>query len=344
MVVFYTSVYYCTFMMSIWQWSLAIASVSGVALLTVGYIYEKTAEWKDNKLHTAPGRMVAVSNRKLHLLCKGSASPTVVIEQGAGEPSRLWWPVQDKIAEFASVCTYDRGGYGWSDPVVAGRTIAERAEELHTLLVNAGVPGPYILVAHSYGGFIVRCFARNHPDQTAGLVLVDTPEETAFFQREILGFYSRLRFMNKAVEIAARFGVLRLLSKWFPMDQMGFSFVRPAEYSAAGDDLASLQLVELPMGNFGGAGSLGGLPLAVVTHGKPFPGPFSILEKGWSEGQARLTALSTNSLLIRAHNSNHMIQIDEPGLVVDAVRCVNAAVRNKVQLAHDRTSQELSAG
>jgi pimeloyl-ACP methyl ester carboxylesterase len=326
-------------MVSNWQWKLTIALLSGVLLLVAGVIYEKAAEWKERKVQPALGRMVVVGDHKLHLLCKGSAYPTIVIEQGAGEPSRLWWPVQDKVAEFASVCTYDRAGYGWSEPVAAGRTIAERAEELHNLLTNAGLPGPYILVAHSYGGFIVRCFARNHPDQTAGIVLVDTPEETAFFRREVLNFYSRLRVMNKAVELATRFGILRLLGHWFPLDHVGFSFVRPAEYSAAGDDLASLQLVELPTANFGGVGNLGDLPLAVITHGQPFPGPFFILEKGWSEGQTRLAALSTNSLLIRANNSNHMIQVDEPGLVVDAIRCVHAAARNKVQLAHDRSSQ-----
>ena len=323
-----------------WKWKLVIAPLSGVLLLIAGYVYEKAAEWKDKKVHPALGRIVAVGSHKLHLLCKGSGAPTVVIEQGAGEPSRLWWPVQDKIAEFASVCTYDRAGYGWSEPVAGGRTIAERAEELHTLLANAGIPGPYILVAHSYGGFIVRWFARNHPDQTAGLVLVDTPEEAAFFRREVLNFYSRLRFMNGAVEVAARFGVLRLLGHLFPLDHVGFSFVRPAEYSAAGDDLASLQLVEPPMGNFGGVGSLGDMPLAVITHGQPFPGPFFILEKGWSEGQTRLARLSTNSLLIRANNSNHMIQIDEPGLVVDAIRRVHAAARNRAKLAHDGASQE----
>jgi pimeloyl-ACP methyl ester carboxylesterase len=336
--------YYHTLLMTTnWQWDLGIALLSGIALLTSGYIYERAAEWRDKKVHPAPGRIVAVGDHKLHLLYKASVGPTVVIEQGAGEPSRLWWAVQDKIAEFASVCTYDRAGYGWSEPVAAGRTIAERAEELHALLTSAGIAGPYILVAHSYGGFIVGCFARNHPNQTAGLVLVDTPEEAAFFRRDVLKFYSRLRFMNKVVEFAARFGVLRLLSHFFSLDHVGFSFVRPAEYSAAGDDLASLQLVEPATGNFGGVGSLGDLPLAVITHGQPFPGPFLILENGWSEGQTRLAALSTNSLLIRANNSNHMIQIDEPGLVVETIRRIHAASRNKVQLVQDGISQALSA-
>jgi pimeloyl-ACP methyl ester carboxylesterase len=330
-------------MTSNWQWGLVIALLSSAVLLTLGYLYEKAAEMKDRKAHPAPGRMVAVGDRKLHLLYKRNSGPTVIIEQGAGEPSRLWWSVQDQIAEFAGVCTYDRAGYGWSEPVAAGRTIADRADELHWLLTNAGVPGPYILVAHSYGGFIVRCFALNHPDQTAGLVLIDTPEETAFFRREVLNFYSRLKLMNRVVELAARFGVLRLLGHLFPLDHVGFSFVRPAEYSAAGDDLASLQLVGPPTGNFGGVGSLGDLPLAVVTHGQPFPGPFFILEKGWGEGQTRLAALSTNSLLIPANNSNHMIQIDEPELVVDAIRRVHAAARNKAQLADDGALQKLSA-
>jgi hypothetical protein len=102
--------------------------------------------------------------------------------------------------------------------------------------------------------------------------------------------------------------------------------------------LASLERVGLSMRSSGSLGKLGDLPLVVLTHGQPFPGPFSILEDNWSEGEARLAALSTNSLLIIAKNSNHMIEIDEPGLVVDAIRRVHVAARNKTRLAHDETS------
>ncbi len=326
-----------------WQWSLWTASLSGLLLLAAGYVYETLGERKDKKTNLAPGRMVSVGNHKLHLLCKGRTAPTVVIEQGAGEPSRFWEHVQDRIAEFASVCTYDRAGYGWSDPVEAGRTITDRAEELHTLLTNAGIPGPYILVAHSYGGLIVRCFAHNHPNQTAGLVLVDTPDDATIFRRDVLNFYARIRLMNKAVQLAASFGVLRLLSHWFRLDHAGLSFVRPVEYAAAGDDLASLERVDFRTTNSEGPGNFGDLPLAVITHGQPFPGPFSILENGWSEGQERLARLSTNSLLIVAKNSNHMIQIDEPGLVVDVIRSVHAAAGNETRLAYVGDSQRVPA-
>ena len=70
-----------------------------------------------------------------------------------------------------------------------------------------------------------------------------------------------------------------------------------------------------------------------MTHGQPFPGPFALLEKNWSEGQARLAALSTESVLMVAENSNHMIQQDEPELVVDAIRRVHTAVREGRSLA-----------
>ena len=327
--------YYLDLLMSLWQWSLGLAFLCGLFLLAAGNVYQRIGERRDRRRNPLPGRMVSVGDHKLQLLCKGNVAPTVLIEQGAGEPSWLWWPVQDQVAKFASVCTYDRAGYGWSQSVPAGRTIAQRAEELDTLLANAGIPAPYILVAHSYGGFIVRCFARNYPDQTAGLVLVDTPEESAFFRPEVLKFYARVRLVTKAVEFATRFGLVRLLVTCFPSLHAGFPFLRAEEYAAAADDLASLEREELSMRNSGLPASLGARPLVVLTHGQPFPGPFSVLEKGWSEGQTRLAALSTNSLLIVAKNSNHMIELDEPDLVVEAIRRVHAAVRGHGRIADD---------
>jgi pimeloyl-ACP methyl ester carboxylesterase len=341
--------------MPLWLWSLGLAFLCGLFLLAAGNAYERIGERKDRQRNPLPGRMVSVGEHQLQLLCKGNVAPTVVIEQGAGEPSWLWWPVQDQVAKFASVCTYDRASYGWSQSVPAGRTITQRAEELHALLSNAGMPGPYILVAHSYGGLIVRCFARKYPAQTAGLVFVDTPDEATIFRPEVLKFYARVRLATKAIEFATRFGLVRLLVSCFPSLRAGFPFSRAEEYAAAADDLASLQREEpsqelsqevspersqelskeLAMRNSGLPGSLVARPLVVLTHGQPFPGPFSILEKGWSEGQTRLAALSTNSLLIVAKKSNHMIELDEPELVVEAIRRVHVAVQGRARIAED---------
>ncbi len=251
--------------------------------------------------------------------------PTVVIEQGAGEPSRLWWPIQARVAEFARVCTYDRAGYGASDPMPKPRSIDDRARDLHGLLTAAAIPGPYVLVAHSYGGFIVRRFAALYPGLAAGFVLVDTPEESYFFRPAILEFYGKAVRMMRIMGVAASLGVLRLAAKHWSLDAVGLPFVRASEYAATADDIASLLRVDAAMIRPGGFGSMSGKPVVVLTHGQAFPGPFAILDDGWRDGQARLAALSSDGALIVAENSNHMIQHDEPDLVVAAIRRVHVA-------------------
>jgi pimeloyl-ACP methyl ester carboxylesterase len=310
--------------MTHWQWTLSFAAFGMLILLACGLIYESLGDRLAARRNPPPGRLIAVGDHKLHLLCKGSAAPAVVIEQGAGELSRFWWPVQDQIAAFAQVCTYDRAGYAWSDAVLESRTVEDRADELHALLGAAGIPGPYVLVAHSYGGLIIRDFAEKHPAEVAGLVLVDTPEESSIFRPEVLDFYSKIRTMNGVVGFITRFGVFRLLKLWLPLERYGFWLDRPAEYAALCDDLASLERVPAVRRNSKAPGSLGALPVTVITHGKPFPGPFAVLEGHWSAGQERLAALSTRSQLIVARNSNHMIQQDEPQVVVNAIRSIHA--------------------
>ena len=309
-------------MMASWQWAVAITA-SSLLLVLVGYVYERASESIEAKRCPAPGSMVKVESHELHLLCKGRSGPTVVIEPGAGSPSRFWWPIQDRVSGFTRVCTYDRAGYGWSPPVRVSRTIQQRAEELHTLLQKAGVPGPYILVSHSYGGLITRWFARCYPDQVAGLVLIDTPEEHVIFRRDVLKFYSSVGRALKVMGFAARFGLPRILRRWVPSLRDQLWLVRPDEYRAAADDAASLARAQAALSSTGAFGSLGDLPLVVITHGHPFPGPFAVLENGWNEGQKRLVALSSKGVLVTAENSNHMIHDDEPELVVAAIQRVH---------------------
>jgi pimeloyl-ACP methyl ester carboxylesterase len=305
------------------------AATAGTLLLVGAYAYERFAEIRDARKHPPPGRRVTVGGRRLHLFCSGNEGPTVVIEQGAGSPSSLWWPIQEKIAAFARVCTYDRAGYLWSEPAHRARSVSERSDELHLLLTAAGVPGPYLLVAHSYGGLIVRDFALRHPAETAGLVLVDTPDERALCEAEVQALYARMRIFMKVLEVAARFGVPRLLQR-IPSVRQAVWFVRPDDYAATADDLASLKHLDCasPMPD-----QFGDLPLVILTHGQPFPRPFAILESGWLAAQHRLAALSKRAV-ITAENSNHMIHLEQPELVVDAIREMHAAA------SPDRSRQE----
>jgi pimeloyl-ACP methyl ester carboxylesterase len=126
---------------------------------------------------TGTEHMIDVGGRRLHCFVYGSGGPTVVLVSGFQAPQAYWNPVVPGIAEVATVVTYDRAGYGRSergDRPVHGR---QTADDLHVLLGKLGVPKPYLLVGHSYGGRIVRLFAAAYPAETAGLILEEAGHE-----------------------------------------------------------------------------------------------------------------------------------------------------------------------
>jgi len=233
----------------------AFRALAALALLAIaGLIYEALGEARDAKRFPSPGRLVDIGGRRMHLLCEDDhPGPTVVIEQGAGEPSLLWRAAQLRIAAFARVCLYDRPGYQWSPSVKGARSLQARAEDLYALLEAAGVPGPYVLVAHSYGGLIVRLFARSHADAVAGAVMVDAADETIAFDRAYQRFAARVAPVLGLAEMAARLGVVRLWSELSPdreaepesnpfvQGSLRAATVRPSFYAALADDLRSIR-------------------------------------------------------------------------------------------------------
>jgi Alpha/beta hydrolase family len=123
-----------------------------IALVCAGAIYEAIESHRDRLRFHPPGRMVDIGGYRLHLYYTGEGSPAVILEAGGGNPWLSWYKVQPQAAQFTQVCSYDRAGLGWSDPSPKPRTTKVTAEELHTLLHNAGIAGPFVLVGHSLGG------------------------------------------------------------------------------------------------------------------------------------------------------------------------------------------------
>jgi pimeloyl-ACP methyl ester carboxylesterase len=320
--------------------TLSIVLGALLALLGAGWAFQKLGERADARRFPPLGALVDVGTHRLHVIHKGPGTgPTVVIEQGAGEPCVFWWSIVERVAGFASVCTYDRAGLGSSDAAPSAHTPLDSARELRTLLERARIPGPYILVAHSYGGLIARLFARDYRRDVAGLVLVDTLEEGIHFQPDVLPMYRRFRPMLGLMTFAARFGILRLVAKlrrpeasplppeiYARTEAVGQS---PAFFHGMSADFMKTLDYDPALRHPGATGDLGALPLVVITHGQPFPGSFATLEKYWGDGQRRLAALSTNGQLVVARNSNHMIQQDEPEVVIDAIRRVLAAASER---------------
>ncbi len=305
-----------------------IAAAGTATLLLISCVLRIAAERRE-RAEPPSGRMIGPPGARWHIRVSGPGSgPTVVVEQGAGGVAALWWAVQDTVAEFATILTYDRLGLGWSDPAPSARSTEARAEELRELLAQAHLPAPYLLVAHSAGGLIVRTFARRYRDETAALVLVDTLEEGSFFRPEVLRVYARFGMVLGAIAFVQRLGLLRLWTTLFGRAGAGDARqkalaalgVWPAMYLGMRGDFRALEHLPLAQRAPWPPGAFGTLPVVVITHGQPFPGPLAALERHWEEGQRRLAALSTNSRLIVARNSNHMIQDDEPQVVVDAIR------------------------
>jgi pimeloyl-ACP methyl ester carboxylesterase len=188
------------------------------SLAMAGIIFQLVTTKRDQrKLDRAPGEMVSVGNHELHIRCMGEGSPTVILESGSPATSIEWsaW-VQPEVAKATRVCAYDRAGLGWSEAGPTLRDAEQITSELHTLLENAGIEGPYVLVGHSVGGHHVRVYAERYPDEVAGMVLVDATHQEQF--ERVPGMESgrkMLSVLSRVGPVLTATGVIRL-SGMFP--------------------------------------------------------------------------------------------------------------------------------
>jgi pimeloyl-ACP methyl ester carboxylesterase len=249
-----------------------------------------------------------------------------------------WQLVQPEVAGFARVCTYDRGGAGWSEPGAQPRTSQQFVEELHTLLGNGRVEGPYVLVGHSLGGTNMQLYASQHPDEVAGMVLVDSALEDI----DLLPIIESVSLSPVWGKILATIGVLRLLNTVdYPFSELppdtqdellAITSGTRQVYEAADEQSSFGESIEehlaAPM-------LLGDKPLIVLTAGPLQQEGTDLsqeqmdqLDKAHTRSQADLTQRSQNSKQIIVEDSGHYIHLEQPNLVIDAIREVVEAARN----------------
>jgi len=302
-----------------------------IALLLVGCVSHQKL------VSLAPvGRLIDIGGRRLHMLCVGSGSPTVILESGAAEGWYSWYLVQQQLGDGVRSCAYDRAGFGFSDPAPQPRTEAGLVEDLHKLLQRSGERGPYVLVGHSLGGILARRYAYRYPSEVAGLVLVDSAHEdfVRFGPPEIQEAGRRAR-ARRAEEIRG----WRATNTW---PEMGAPDVLPPALRkivlrlSASEKWWDARFAEgdLPDQNETVPAERRrlGIPLVVITAmnwPKPAIWPESAFAK-WKEVrkelQGELVSRSPQSVHIEV-DCGHSVQIERPDVVVDSIRKVIAAVQ-----------------
>lgn len=188
-----------------------------LALALAGVGWEIYATSRDRGRYPPPGRLVDAGGYRLHLVDGGrrDEGPTVVLECGSSMPSPHLARVRSRIGDFARVVAYDRPGLGWSDPLPAGQINDARtiAEGLHAALGSAGIPGPYVFVALGQGALHAIVFDDRHPDEVAGVVLVEPQHPDAYFRLRNGGrLQRRQRIIAGVAPTLARLGILHLVA------------------------------------------------------------------------------------------------------------------------------------
>jgi pimeloyl-ACP methyl ester carboxylesterase len=334
----------------------ALATAAALAALA-GSVYQRLGASRDRHDLPPPGRRVQLSGRpSLHARCSGSGRPAVVLESGIAASSLSWTLVQPRVAGFTAVCSYDRAGLGWSDAAAAIVTAASNAEALQDLLVRLDLPPPYVLVGHSYGSFVLRAFAAQRPQDVAGLVLLDpiAPEDwtapSPIDRRRLRGAV----FLSYVGSWLARLGVVRFcldrlvrgatrwprrVSRMFGTETAGVLdhlvgevqklppetwptvralWSQPKCFVGMARHLSGLpaSAVEVEA-----CARLGNIPLVVISAGRQ--------PEASRQAYERMAALSTRGRHIVSLASGHWIHLDDPEIVVSAIKdLVDAARRH----------------
>ena len=255
-------------------------------------------------------------------LLRGEGSPVVVFDSGLGSSSLDWARVQPDVAQLTRACVYDRAGYGWSDPGPGPRDSATIVRELEELLGRAGVAPPYVLVGHSFGGFNVRLFASEHPDETAALVLIDSSHEQQFERFDEAGLKSAGPGAGEIV-----IGNPALVPANLPDDlqELARSFTLRAGFMATlRSELGNLRV---SAGEVRAAAPLPDVPLVVISHRVRADGVSVRKAKLWLDMQQELATRTSRAQLVMADTADHYVQLSEPGVVVAAIRTVLAEAR-----------------
>jgi pimeloyl-ACP methyl ester carboxylesterase len=298
--------------------------------------------WNDLALYrfrqSPPGQIYLVNGHKMRMDCMGSGSPTIVLDAGLGNDGLIWGGVQPVLAKTTRVCSYDRAGFGWSDPLPDPRDADHIAAELHGLLAAANISGPIVLMGHSISGIYLRAYTTRYPANVAGLIFVDgsTPwqNRNPAFQAHASNNSSHWfeMLLNRAV---FALGIPRVLGEC-SQSLAGFD-ARASKLQ--NEDLcrepftaiaAEIRSIDQSGEETVHTGPYGALPVLIFSQDPAKTAadsqPADIVQ-AWNSMQEDLKKLSTRSRRIVARGSGHYVQLVRADLIEREVPLFLAQIR-----------------
>jgi pimeloyl-ACP methyl ester carboxylesterase len=266
-------------------------------------------------------QMISVGSHRLQVHMEGKGTPAVVIDAGLADQLGKMRPLQERIARVTRVITYNRAGYGKSEPGPLPRHSGREAEELKALLEKVSVPGPYVLVGHSLGALNMQVFASRYPNTVAGMILLDPPPLSFILGQE----YRDLGLMAG-----------QMTAEWQAIADSAAQSVdaREKEKSALFRMIASehREMFGETARLVAAVSTFGDMPLVVLAAGKPNPAFGEVAEKFqryWIDQSRALSEKSAHGKFILVEGASHFIYLDAPELVAESILSVVYESRSK---------------
>jgi pimeloyl-ACP methyl ester carboxylesterase len=234
----------------------------------------------------------AVSGRRVAYVDAGAGAPAIVFVSGAGMDIDSWFKVFPAVSGMSRAIAYDRLGVGQSDRPTAPQAGEVIVDTLRELLQQIEAAAPHVLVGHSLGGLHVELYARRHPEEVAGVVLVEaaSPEEAADPPRG---------------DVIAR----------------GIGGIQAAIDRMRGQHgLAEMDVVPETVRQVRAAPPFPDVPLVVVTGGQRMRMVPEAAFEAHQAAQRGRVALSAQGRQVIAEGSGHFPQLHEPEIVIEAIR------------------------
>lgn len=321
-----------------------------VLLLLATTCYQAIASWVEDR-QPPPGQLVNVGQYRLHLCLAGvarEASPTIVIDHSLGGLDGYF--LMEELSKFAHVCIYDRAGYGWSDHSPHPRTSDQIVKELDTLLVQADIKPPYILIGNSFGSYNVRLYAHQFPEKVVGIVLTDALHEAGMLQMSVMLQALKLFFISGFVMsiLGSTLGIIRLLRvvgifellkpelRYFSQNSLNWvkrSFCRSKHWITMSREMMNLDKSARQVSVAKHFGTIPIVSIKASSFFKPSFWTIFIPLKGANQLREKmhgeLCNLSTDYLQIEANKSGHFVWVDQPDVIVDAVKIVLGKINDQ---------------